>query len=137
MMPEGEIPMVPFMVNTYYPPNQPTPKRCYALGQAVRRAIESWDADFRVAVVASGGLSHVIMDDEIDRITLDALQEKDADRLRSLPVERLFGGTSEIRNWVIAAGALEPMKMTLVDFVPAYRSPAATGCGMSFAYWEN
>lgn len=135
--PEAKIPMVPFMVNTYYPPNQPTPKRCYALGQAVRRSIEAWDQDLRVAIVASGGLSHVIMDEEVDRITLDGLIEKDPERLCSLPVDRLFGGTSEIRNWVIAAGALEPMNMTLVDYVTAYRSPAATGCGMTFAYWTN
>jgi hypothetical protein len=58
--------MVPVMVNTYYPPNQPTPKRCYAFGQAVRKAIESWDSNKRVALMASGGLSHVVIDEEID-----------------------------------------------------------------------
>src|SRR5512144_2178779 len=51
--PGGALPMVPVMVNTYYPPNQPTPKRCYAFGQAVRRAIESWPSAARVAVMAS------------------------------------------------------------------------------------
>ena len=43
VLPGGKLPMVPVMVNTYYPPNQPTPKRCYAFGQAVRKAIDSWD----------------------------------------------------------------------------------------------
>ena len=38
ILPGGKLPMVPVMVNTYYPPNQPTPKRCYAFGQAVRKA---------------------------------------------------------------------------------------------------
>ena len=54
LVPGSKIPMVPVMVNTYYPPNQPTPKRCYAFGQAVRKAVESWDSGKRVAIMASG-----------------------------------------------------------------------------------
>src|SRR5713226_2150638 len=69
--PGGALPMVPVMVNTYYPPNQPTPKRCYAFGQAIRRGIESWKEDARVVLMASGGLSHVIIDEELDKITID------------------------------------------------------------------
>lgn len=136
LLPGGSLPMVPVMVNTYYPPNQPTPKRCYALGQALRRAIESWDGDKRVAVMASGGLSHVVIDEEIDRLTLDGLQRKDREKLCSLPREKLQGGTSEILNWVALAGAMEPLEMTLLEYFPAYRSPAATGCGSAFAYWR-
>ncbi len=137
MLPNGDIPMVPVMVNTFFPPNQPTPRRCYALGQALRRAIESWDDDVRVAVIASGGLSHTIIDEGIDRATIDAIYEKDAEALRTLPRERLNLGTSEIRNWISAAGAFEPMEVTFVgDYMPCYRSPAGTGCGMAFAYWE-
>ena len=33
------IPVVPIVLNTYYPPNQPSPRRCYRLGQAIREAI--------------------------------------------------------------------------------------------------
>jgi len=135
--PEGTIPMVPFMVNTYYPPNAPTAKRCYALGQALRQAIEAWDSDKKVAILASGGLSHVIIDEDIDRTVIDAMMEKDADTLRSLPADRMVQGTSEIRNWVIAAGALEPLPMTLVDYVTTYRSPGGTGVGAAFAYWKS
>ena len=133
--PGGTVPMTPVMVNTYYPPNQPTPRRCYSFGQAVRRAIESWDADRRVVVMASGGLSHVIIDEELDRITIEALTKKDKESLFRLPREKLRGGTSEILNWVALAGVAEPMEMKLVDYVPTYRSPAGTGCGMGFAYW--
>ncbi|MGH7832920.1 MAG: extradiol ring-cleavage dioxygenase [Candidatus Binatia bacterium] len=133
--PGGTLPMVPMMVNTYYPPNQPTPKRCYAFGQAVRKAIESWNSDQRVVVIASGGLSHVILDEEIDRATLDALTRKDREALWRLPREKFRGGTSEILNWVALAGAVEPMEMKLVDYVTTYRSPAGTGCGMAFSYW--
>src|SRR5439155_12988012 len=71
MLPNGDIPMVPVMINTFFPPNQPTPRRCYALGKALRRAVDAWDSDKTVAIVASGGLSHTIMDEGIDRMTLD------------------------------------------------------------------
>jgi hypothetical protein len=135
VLPGSTLPMVPVMVNTYYPPNQPTPKRCYAFGQAVRNAIASWDSDKRVAVMASGGLSHVVIDEEIDQMTMDALKNKKPEGLWRLPRERLRGGTSEILNWVALAGVVEPMEMKYFEYVTTYRSPAATGCGMGFAYW--
>lgn len=135
VMHDGRFPIVPFMVNTFFPPNQPTPRRCYSLGQALRNAIEAWDGDKRVAVVASGGLSHVIIDEELDQITLEGLQNKDKEKLYSLPVEKLVYGSSEIRNWVALAGATEDMDMKLIDYVPCYRSIAGTGCAMGFAQW--
>jgi hypothetical protein len=135
VLPGSKIPMVPVMVNTYYPPNQPTPKRCYALGQAVRRAIASWKSDKRVALMASGGLSHVVIDEEIDAMTIDGLKNKKPETLFRLPRERLWGGTSEILNWVALAGAMEDRDLKYLEYVTTYRSPAATGCGMGFAYW--
>jgi hypothetical protein len=134
--PGGVLPMVPLMVNTYYPPNQPTPKRCYALGRAVRRAIKSWDGGARVAVMASGGLSHVVIDEELDRKVLEGLTHKNPELLYGVPRDKLRGGTSEILNWIALAGSVEPMEMNLVDYVTTYRSPAGTGCGMAFAYWK-
>jgi len=137
MLPHGDIPMVPVMINTFFPPNQPTPARCYAFGQALRRSVDAWDSDKTVAIVASGGLSHTTMDEGIDHMTLDAIMERDADALRTLPRERLNLGTSEIRNWIALAGAMEPETPHLIgDYIPAYRSPAGTGCGMAFTYWE-
>ena len=135
ILPGGRVPMVPVMVNTYYPPNQPTPKRCYALGRAVRRAIDSWDSNQRVAVMASGGLSHVVIDEEIDAMVIDGLRKKEPQTLWKLPRERLWGGTSEILNWVALAGVVESMELNYLEYVTTYRSPAATGCGMGFAYW--
>ncbi len=134
--PGTRVPMLPIMVNTYYPPNQPTPKRCYELGQAVKRAVESWESDARVAVIASGGLSHVIVDEEVDEQTLDGLRNKDPQRLWSLPRPRLKGGTSEVLNWVALGGVVESMPMTLLEYIPAYRSLAGTGVGAGFAYWR-
>jgi hypothetical protein len=135
LLPGGNVPMVPVMVNTYYPPNQPTPKRCYAFGRAVRRAIDAWPNDKRVALVASGGLSHVVIDEEIDAMTIEGLKNKKPEVLFSLPRERLRGGTSEILNWVALAGAMENRDLKYLEYVTTYRSPAATGCGMGFAYW--
>jgi 2,3-dihydroxyphenylpropionate 1,2-dioxygenase len=51
------MPVVPLLINTGAPP-LPTPIRCHALGRAVRRAVESFPDDIRVAVIGSGGLSH-------------------------------------------------------------------------------
>jgi 3-O-methylgallate 3,4-dioxygenase len=48
----------------------------------------------------------------------------------------LNSGTSEIRNWIATAGAVEHLDMKLIDYVPCYRSPAGTGCAMGFAEWS-
>ncbi len=136
LLPGSKIPIVPVMVNTYYPPNQPTPKRCYAFGKAVRKAIESWNSAKRVAIMASGGLSHVVIDEEIDQMVIEGLKSKNPEMLFKLPRERLWGGTSEILNWVALAGAVADRELRYLQYVTTYRSPAATGCGMGFAYWQ-
>jgi hypothetical protein len=135
IMDDRMIPTVPIMVNTYYPPNQPTPKRCYELGRAVRKAIDAWDSQARVAVIASGGLSHFVIDEELDQHIIKALQANDAEAVFAMPRRRLNSGTSEVRNWFVTAGAVEHLPMTLIDYVPCYRSPAGTGCAMAFAQW--
>jgi Catalytic LigB subunit of aromatic ring-opening dioxygenase len=136
LLPGSKVPMVPVMVNTYFPPNQPTPRRCYAFGRAVRRAIDSWKSDKRVALVASGGLSHVVIDEEIDAMAIEGFKNKKPEILFDLPRQKLKGGTSEILNWVALAGAMEDRELKYFEYVTTYRSPAATGCGMGFAYWQ-
>ncbi len=130
------IPSLPIMVNTYYPPNQVTPRRCYELGQAIRAAVAEWPGEARVAVVASGGLSHFVIDEDLDQQVLTALGSRDAAALAALPPEKLNSGNSEIRNWIAVAGAVEHLGMPVVDYVPCYRSPAGTGCAMGFARWR-
>jgi hypothetical protein len=131
-------PHVPIFVNTYYAPNQPTLRRCYALGKGLRRAIESWDRDKTVAVIGTGGLSHMVIDEELDREALSAMQAKDEARLAGLGEERFNFGTGEIRNWLVTAGALHESDalMNLVAYEPCYRSRAGTGCACGFAYWQ-
>jgi hypothetical protein len=136
LMGERVVPIVPVLLNTYFPPNQPTPTRCYELGRAIRRAVEAWPAARRVGIIASGGLSHFVVDEALDRNVLQILDKKDVDAIVSLPHDRLESGSSEIRNWIAAAGALEHLPMELVDYVPCYRSEAGTGVGMAFAAWR-
>ncbi|GEO25315.1 hypothetical protein AAC03nite_11000 [Alicyclobacillus acidoterrestris] len=130
------IPMVPVFVNCFYPPNQPTPARCYELGRALRRAIESWGEDKRVAVIGSGGLSHFTLDEKLDELVIEGLKNKNAELLKTLPRERLQGASGEILNWVVAAGALEHLDVNYLEYVSGYRSPAGTGVGMTFAVWQ-
>lgn len=135
LWPECDVPIVPIMLNTYYPPNQPTPKRSYALGAAVREAVANWDGGKRVAVLASGGLSHIVLDEPLDQQVLDGLRRHAPEQLYNVPRAKLRGGTSEILNWIALGGAMGPAEMTLVDYIPGYRSLPSTGCGMAFAYW--
>jgi hypothetical protein len=138
LMNDQVIPNVPVFINTFYPPNQPGLGRCYDFGRALGRAIRDWDSDKTVAVFGSGGLSHFVIEEDLDQDVLAALKDKDEQRLRSFPVERFNSGTSEIRNWIALAGALAdtPLEMQLVDYVPCYRSLAGTGNAAAFAYWD-
>jgi hypothetical protein len=136
--PERNLPVVPILLSRYLP-SQGTPARCFALGQAIRRAVSAWPADARVVLVASGGLSHQIIDEALDHQVVQALCTGDSDALRALPVDRLnrAPGTAEIINWIAVAGAMAPTPMTLIDYVPCYRSPAGTGLAVGFGYWEG
>jgi hypothetical protein len=129
-------PIVPVFVNTYYPPNVPSAARCHDLGLALLRAVESWPRDARVAVIASGGLTHFVIDEELDRQVLDCIAAKDAAGLRAIPRASLRSGNSEILNWIAAAGALDRLTPAVIDYVPGYRTPAGTGTGMAFACWN-
>jgi 3-O-methylgallate 3,4-dioxygenase len=131
------IPMVPLMINTIYPPNQPTPVRCVALGRALRAAIDAWPSEIRVGLVASGGLSHFVVNEALDRTVLQAIEEHDDETLASLPVDQLTSGSSEIRNWITVSAAMMGTPVEFLEYVPGYRSEAGTGCGMAFAAWRG
>lgn len=130
------VPIVPIMVNTDHVLSAPRPRRCWELGVALREAIESFPGTERVLLLGSGGLSHFKVDEPLDRLVLDAVAASDLDALDRLPEQELVLGTSEIRNWLVAAGGLADMTFELVDYVAAYRSEAGTGCGMGFAVWR-
>jgi len=136
IMGERPIPIVPVLVNTYFPPNQPTPSRCYDLGLALHQAIETSPADLRVGIVASGGLSHFVTDERLDHQLLAALRADSEEQLRAIPRKLLNAGSSEIRNWITVAAASKHLRLVWDEYIPVYRTPAGTGCGLGFACWS-
>ena len=135
------VPVIPILLNTYFPPNRPTAKRCYQFGQSIGRAIAGWNganANKRVAICASGGISHFVVDEDFDTRMLTAMKNRDTKTIFAEPENMFLSGTSETKNWITAAGILSEtdLKMNLLDYVPSCRSEAGTGCGMAFATWE-
>jgi Catalytic LigB subunit of aromatic ring-opening dioxygenase len=130
------VPVIPLMLNTYYPPNQPTPRRCFELGEGLRQAAAASPVPARIAVLASGGLSHFVVDETLDRTVLDALHQGDVETLCSLKPALLNSGSSEIRNWIAVAGAMQGRSVAWSEYVPIVRSMAGTGCAMAFLSWQ-
>lgn len=135
LTPKADIPVVCIMVNTYFPP-APSAKRCIEFGKALRKAIDSAPGKGRVCLIASGGLSHTIIDEPLDRKVMDALEARDFETLGGISNETLTTGTSEIRNWFIV-GAASSTPAKVIEYVPAYRVPTGVGCAMGFAYWDR
>ena len=135
---DDPIPFVPIMLNTFYPPNQATPKRCFNFGKMIAKAIKSWNSNQSVAIVASGGLSHFVIDEMFDQKFLRSLKENNTQLLTKTPENFYQSGTSEIKNWIPVSAIMEECgkEMTLVDYVPCYRSEAGTGNAMGFVYWD-
>jgi hypothetical protein len=130
-----EIPIVPILLNTYYPPNVPGASRCFDIGTKLREVIDGLDDGLRVVLIASGGLSHFVVDEVLDRRVIAALGERDAKVLRSLPRGALNSGSSEILNWVMVSGALDGFVVRSARYVPLFRTPAGTGVGACFMVW--
>jgi len=131
-------PSVPVILNVHFPHNTPKLRRCLELGRGIARAIKSFDGVKTVALMASGGLTHFVIDEEFDRQIIAAMESGDEDALASLPESYFKVGTAEIKNWypVIAAANAAGLTYHQVDYVPCYRSEAGTGNAMCFAYWE-
>ena len=55
----------------------------------------------------------------------------------TLPRNKLNSGSSEIRNWICATGALQSLPLRWSDYQPGYRTPAGTGTGLGFAIWSK
>lgn len=131
------IPVVPLLLNTYYPPNVPSAGRAWRIGRALAKAIAQSPSAARVAVIASGGLSHFVVDEDLDLGVLGALERGDVDWLSRIPREALLSGSSEILNWVLAAGAVADLPFAWKEYLPLYRTAAGTGVGAAFAAWRG
>lgn len=133
---DPSVPIVPVFINTYYPPNQPSMGRCIDFGRSIRRAVDAWDSDARVAIVASGGLSHFVIDESLDRRFLDALKNNDEQAMLDIPERNLKSGNSELKLWATLWAAMSGHSLSLMEYFPLYRSEAATGTAVAFAEWH-
>ena len=124
-MPTPGLPIVPLYVNVYLPP-QPTPARCYAWGQALRAILDARPE--RVALVASGGLSHFPVTDryaspdcEWDRQLLERLEAGRGRETAALTGEELDkAGNVELRTWITLLGAVGDAKARVVCYEPSW-----------------
>lgn len=137
LVPKLDLPIIPLFVNEYFPP-LPTAARCYDLGVALADVLA--ERPERVAIYASGGLSHDPfgpragwIDEPLDRWFLERLERNDSEALKHLFMfdsDTLRGGTGEMRAWITVAGAMQ-RSATVVEYIRAHH--AKTGLG--FAYW--
>jgi len=128
--------VIPIAVNVVqYPP--PTGNRCYNLGKALKKAVESWDEDLNVAIFGTGGMSHQIqgpraglINKEFDKNFLDDLS-RDPERLKDiahLEYMREAGAEAvELVMWLVMRAALGEKVDEVYRF---YHVPASsTGVG--------
>jgi hypothetical protein len=136
LMPGGEVPLVTVYTNCAAPP-LPTPRRCHQVGAFVGDFIRARPGGERVALVATGGISHWVGTPETGRINpefdlrvLDHVARGDIEPLTRLTweeIEREGGnGGQEIRNWIALLGAVPGWKGDVL----AYEGVAEwiTGC---------
>jgi Catalytic LigB subunit of aromatic ring-opening dioxygenase len=130
-------PSIPVFINVGVGLNRPTAKRCLNLGHALKLSIDAMPANLKVAVIASGGLTHFCIDEALDQTVLQALQHRDEAALAAIPEALFAGNTSEIKSWLPLAAIMNDarLEMQLVDYVPCYRTEAGTGNAMGFAIW--
>ena len=129
-------PVIPLAVNVVlYPP--PTGHRCFMLGRALRKAIESWPEDLRVLVLGTGGMSHQIsgpraglINSEFDRAFLDNLT-RDPKKLTQIPhlqyMREAGAEAIELVMWLIMRGALDDQVDEAYRFYTVPASNTAVG----------
>jgi aromatic ring-opening dioxygenase catalytic subunit (LigB family) len=133
--------IVPLVVNALEPP-MPRVSRCLAWGKLVAKAVASYPENIRVAVLATGGLSHSIgeatmgaIDEKFDRECIKRLQDGSETPLVDFLEREMSAagnGSHECRNWVVAHGAAGSRGFKLVDYIAV--PEVYVGCG--FAAWE-
>jgi protocatechuate 4,5-dioxygenase beta chain len=129
-------PVIPLAVNVVmYPP--PTGHRCYMLGKAIRRAVESYPEDLNVVIFGTGGLSHQIsgpraglINSKWDKNFLDNLSKdpKKLTRIPHLDYMREAGAEGiEMVMWLIMRGALDDKVDEVYRFYTVPASNTAVG----------
>jgi aromatic ring-opening dioxygenase catalytic subunit (LigB family) len=135
--PYSSIPLIPISMNCTVPPI-PLPRRSYEVGVALREMIAAYPDDLRVAVLATGGLSHepggpryFWVDEEFDRWFLELLKAGDhAALLRDCTLDTMeaagSGGTAELLAWIMAL-AFTRGPADVLAYMPAVAWRSGTG----------
>ena len=129
-------PVIPFAVNVVQYP-VPSGRRCFQLGQAIRRAIESFDEDLNVHIWGTGGMSHQLqgpraglINREFDNAFLDSLtgDASKAVGIRHIEYMREAGAEGiEMVMWLVARGALDEDVKPVHRFYTVPASNTAVG----------
>jgi AmmeMemoRadiSam system protein B len=125
VIPGGKIPVVPIFVNTYLPP-LPSPQRCYALGQAIAEIVA--ERPERVAIIASGGLSHYPGTwkypqpaYDFDYWAIAQMERGNLEPLLKLSSEQLDEvGNTEMLPWYFLFGAIGNVAGELLTYQPTW-----------------
>jgi hypothetical protein len=137
LMRDAPPPSIPVMVNAVVEPNRPSAQRCLRYGEVLLEAIRRLPDGLRVALVASGGLTHFVVDEEIDRVVMGSITASDLSTWMAVSEDVYEGNSGEIKNWIPVASAAIAAGMSVqqADYVPCYRTEAGTGSGMGFVSW--
>jgi len=119
------IPVIPFFTNVYVPP-LPTAKRCEALGKALAQIVKGRKE--RVAIIASGGMSHfpgttkyLHPEFDFDRWLVSQMEAGNTDALLNMTPEQLDEvGNTELLSWAVMFGAIGAHKGELIDYIPTW-----------------
>ena len=128
--------VIPLAVNVVQYP-APTGRRCYHLGQAIRRAVESWEEDLRVVVFGTGGMSHQIqgpraglINTPFDTAFLDGLSQNPEKlcEIQGIEYMREAGAEAiELVMWLLMRGTLGPKVEEVYRFYHVPASSTAVG----------
>lgn len=129
-------PVIPFAVNVVQYP-QPTGNRCYQLGKAIQKAVESWEEDLNVVIFGTGGMSHQIqgpraglINQDFDLMFLDGLSQ-DSEKLTKishLDYMREAGAEAvELVMWLVMRGALGDSVEEVYRFMHVPASSTSVG----------
>jgi protocatechuate 4,5-dioxygenase beta chain len=143
LTPAHDIPLVPIHMNCVLPPMPPV-QRCFEFGQVLAEVVQAWPQHLRVAIMATGGLSHdpggpkyFGVDEAFDRWFLGLLGEGDPQQvLRECTLDKMMaagdGGTTELLAWIVALGAVGRRKADTAFYVPS----VPLRCGMGGVTWN-
>jgi len=128
--------VIPFAVNVVVYP-APSGRRCYQLGKAIRRAVDSFDDELNVQIWGTGGMSHQLqgpraglINSEFDRDFLDRLRDDPAGLAEMPRVDYMRHAGSEgieLVMWLIMRGALDDKVEELHRFYHVPASNTAVG----------